>query len=120
MMELKIISVFQPVPKQLLKNANSDNVVEWKPKGLSYESIKLRDSSNNNSAPSLNYIHSKIQVKFNGNFLKQGKVELSLNLLFNIHNVYEINLWSFIAVQDFTLGNSLFGAVKLTWLRHWI
>ena len=32
----------------------------------------------------------------------------------NIYNVYEIKLWPFKQNVDFTLGNSLFGAVKLT------
>ena len=32
----------------------------------------------------------------------------------NIYIAYEINLWTFTADKDFALGNSLFGAVKLT------
>ena len=32
----------------------------------------------------------------------------------NIYIVYEINLWSFRRDDDFTLGNNLFDAVKLT------
>ena len=32
----------------------------------------------------------------------------------NIYIVYEINLWSYAYSADFMVGNSLFGAVKLT------
>ena len=32
----------------------------------------------------------------------------------NIYIVYEISLWPFKQTVDFTLGNSLFGAVQLT------
>ena len=34
--------------------------------------------------------------------------------MLNIYVVYEINLWPFNVGKDFALGNSLFGAVKLT------
>ena len=32
----------------------------------------------------------------------------------NIYIVYEINLWPFTVGEDFILGNSLFGDIKLT------
>ena len=34
--------------------------------------------------------------------------------MLNIYVVYEINFWLFNVGKDFALGNSLFGAVKLT------
>ena len=46
--------------------------------------------------------------------LKQEKVALTYEQVVNIYIVYEINLWSYPYSADFTLGNSLFGAVKLT------
>ena len=32
----------------------------------------------------------------------------------NIYIVYDINLWPFTVNRDFVLGNSLFGAIKIT------
>ena len=34
--------------------------------------------------------------------------------MFNIYFVYEINLWSYTQNDGFTLGNSLFEAIKFT------
>ena len=43
----------------------------WKSKGLSHESIKSPGASNNTLVPTLNYINTKMRVKFDGNNLKQ-------------------------------------------------
>ena len=96
------------------KNANSENILAWKSKGLSDESIKPPVASNNNLARSLNYIHTKIRVKLDGSCLKQGKVTFTHKNAVSIHIAYEMNLWPFTPGQDFTLGNSLFGDAKVT------
>ena len=41
---------------------------------MSDESIKPPTTSNNNLAPSLNYIGTKTRVKFGGSCLKQNKI----------------------------------------------
>ena len=46
--------------------------------------------------------------------LKQDKVTFTYKQLVNIYIVYEINLRSYLQGADFTWGNFLFGAVKLT------
>ena len=86
--------------------------------GLSDESIKSSAASNISLAPALNYINTKIKVKFNGNCLKQENVTFTHKIVViivynNIYNVYEINLWSLAVGNDFALRNSLFGAVNL-------
>ena len=52
------------------------------------------------------------------NYLKQDKFTFTHNKLVTIYIVYEMILWSNIQGADFTLGNSLFGDVKLTQNAH--
>ena len=53
-------------------------------------------------------------MKFDGQCLKQGKVTFTPKNVVNTYIVYEINLWVYTQGGNFTLGNSLFRAVKLT------
>ena len=46
----------------------------WKSKGLSDESIKAPSTDNKMLNPSLDYVVSKIRVKFSGDRLKQEKI----------------------------------------------
>ena len=80
-------------------------------KGLSNKSIKAPPASNNSLAPVLNYISTKLQVKFNGSCLKQDKVTFAHKKVMTIYIVYQINLWPFSVCKDFALENSLFGTV---------
>ena len=53
------------------KTINSvDNISEWKSKGLSNESTKTSSTSNNYLNPILDYVYTKIRVKFSGSCLK--------------------------------------------------
>ena len=52
-------------------SANDSNILSWKPKGLSDESIKPLSTSNKMLNPSLNHVGTKAKVKFNGDCLKQ-------------------------------------------------
>ena len=56
----------------------------------------------------------RTKVKFDGQCLKQDKVTFTHKKVVNIYPLYKINLWSFRRDDDFTLGNGLFGAVKVT------
>ena len=53
-------------------------------------------------------------MKFDGSCLKQESVTSPHKQVVNIYIVYGINLRLFSVDKDFALGNSLFGAVKLT------
>ena len=57
-----------------LRNGNSDYVLSWKSTGLSNESITPPSATNNFLSPSLNYLGSKIRVRFSGSCLKQDKL----------------------------------------------
>ena len=53
---------------------NDSNILSWKTKGLSDESIKPPSTSNKMLHPSLNYVGTKASVEFKGDCLKQDKV----------------------------------------------
>ena len=57
---------------------------------------------------------SKIPAKFDGIYLKQNKVTFNHKIVVNIYIVFGVNLGPFKQSVDLTLGNSFFGAVKLT------
>ena len=65
--------VFQPMNKYL-KIGNSDYVLSWESKGLSNESIAPPSAPSNIVSPSLNYLSTKITVRFSGSCLKQDKI----------------------------------------------
>ena len=58
---------------------------------MSNESIRAPTTSNNITNPSLNYVGSKIRVKFKGSCLKQDKISFNHEKIVNIYIVYEIN-----------------------------
>ena len=82
--------VFQPIYRYF-KTSNSDYVLSWISKGLSNESITLPSAPNNFLSPSLNYLDTKIRVKFRGSCLKQDKTTYTHGKIVNIYIVYEIN-----------------------------
>ena len=77
------------------------------------EIVKPPATSDNSLAPALSYISNKAKVKFDGDCLKLDKITFIHEETANIYIVYEINLWNYIDSSNPTLGNSLFGAVKL-------
>ena len=61
--------VFQPIYKYFITDNNS-NILSWESKGLSSESIKSPNASNEILNPSLNFVGTKIRVKFSEGCLK--------------------------------------------------
>ena len=103
--------VFQNVSRYF-KTVDS-NILLWKSKGLSDESIKPPTTSNKMLNPSLDFVGTKARVKFNGDCLKQEKNTFNQVKIVNIYIVYEIKRSVNISSYS-TLENGLFGAVKLT------
>ena len=93
--------------------ANTDYVSSWKSKGLSAESIKPPNTSDNSLTLALNYYGTKTRVKFNGSCLQQPKLSYTHGTIVNIYIVYELSASSSHS-DDPTLKNCLFGAVTLT------
>ena len=82
--------VFQPMYKYF-KTDSSYHILLWTSKGLFNESITPFSAPNNFLTPSLNYVGTKIRVKFWGSCLKQDKVTYTHGKIVNIYIVYEIN-----------------------------
>ena len=61
----------------------------------------------------LQWVNTKLQVKFDGTCLKLESVTFTHKKV-NIYIVYEINLRLFSADKDFDLAHSIFGAIELT------
>ena len=80
---------------------------------MSDESIRTLTTSDSSLALVLNYISNKVRAKFVGSCLRQDKITYTHEKIVNIYIVYEINLWNYRCSDDPTLGNCLFGAVKL-------
>ena len=67
MMAHKNYLVFQRVYKYFKTvSANDSNILSWKSKGLSDESIKPPTASNKMLNRSVDYVGTKARVKFNG------------------------------------------------------
>ena len=81
---------------------------------MSNESITPSSAPNDFLSSSLNYLGTKIRVKFSGSCLKQDKITYSHGKIVNIYIVYEINEKDNIIISDPTLENCLFGAVTLS------
>ena len=75
---------------------------------MSYESIKISLAPNNVLDPSLDYLGTKLRVKFNGICLKEDEITLNYGKTVNIYIAYEIN-----KNVPITLENCWFGAVSL-------
>ena len=83
--------VFQPINRYFKVIANTDYVSSWKSKGLSAESIKPPNTSDNGLTPILNYYGTKARVKFTGSCLKQPKLSYTHGKIVNIYIVYVIH-----------------------------
>ena len=69
--------IFQPVYRYFKTATNTNNILSWKSKGLSAESIKPPTTSDNSLIPELSSIDYKIRVKFAGSCLKKTKITYS-------------------------------------------
>ena len=104
-------SVFYLLNKYFILITNTLSILSWQSKGLSTESI---DPTTTSLSPSVNYVGSKIGVKFTGSCLKQSnKLIYTHGKVVNIYIVYGLGASSS-NVNDPTLKNCLFGAVTLT------
>ena len=105
--------VFQPMYRYF-KTHSSYHISSWTSKGLSNESITPFSAPSNFATPSLNYLGTKIRVKFSGSCLKQYKITYTHGEIVNIYIVHEINKKDNTIISDPTLEICLFGAVTLT------
>ena len=104
--------IFQLVHKYIKIIANTKYISEWKPKGLSDESMKPFPTSDNSLTPLIDYYDYNIRVRFNGSVLKQPKVTYTHGKIVNIYIVHELGAYNS-NDNDPTLKSCLFGAVTL-------
>ena len=77
--------VFQPKQKYFKRVSNTNNyILQWKSKGLSDENVKPPSTRFNKLNSLLNYVGTKIRVKFEGSCLKQGVVSFNHEKIVNI------------------------------------
>ena len=105
--------VFQPMYRYFKMITNTDYVSSWKSKGLSAESIKPPNSSDNSLTLVLNYYGTKTRVKFNGSCLQQPKQSYTHGTIVNIYIVYELSASSSHS-DDPALEDCLFDTITLT------
>ena len=109
--------IFQPIYRYFKLNSvvnGIDRVLSWQSKGLSNESIKPLNTSDNSLKPSLSYYpESRIRVKFTRNCLIQDKITFIHEKTVNIYIVYKLGA-STSHISNPTLKSCLFGAVTLT------
>ena len=77
------------------------------------KALKPSAASNNVLAPVINYIDTKIRVKFDGTCLKQERLTFTYKKVVNSYIVYKINACPYALDTNFELKHSLFGATKL-------
>ena len=108
--------IFQPISKYLkVAYVNDINyILSWKSRGLNdikIESIKINNYSLN---PRMDlYGMRQIRITFNGSFLNRFLPAVLRGVIVNIYIVYEITS-DYKDINYPTLGNCLFGPVKLT------
>ena len=93
---------------------NNNYISSWKSKGLSDENITAPSAPNKFLNPSLEYLGTKLKVRFSGSCLKQNAITYNHEKSVNIYIVYEITKTDNITSSDPTLENCLFGAVTIT------
>ena len=107
-------SVFQMVYRFFKTvSANDSTILSWKSKGLSDESIKPPSTSNEMFNPLVDYVGTKIIVRFNGDWLKQEKITFNHGKIVNIYIISELEKSVNISSYS-TAENCLLGTVKLT------
>ena len=105
--------VFQPIYRYIKTfSANDSNILSWKSKWLSNQSIKAPSTPNKLLNPSLDYVGSKIRVKFKRDCLKQERIKFTHGKIVNIYIAHELE--KSVNISNYlTLENCLFGGVKL-------
>ena len=105
--------VLHPMTRYLIVITSTNQIVQWKSKGLSDEVIKIPSNSSNFFESLLDYYGTKIRLRFNKSILKQDKITYNHGKIINIYIVYEISK-SYNISNCPRLESNLFGAVKLT------
>ena len=96
---------------------NISGILEWKPKDI-YDILNknVLNSVKNTKTVSPNIkkcINGQLYVSFNGNYFKQDPITIPYNII-NIYVVYKLDPISSTRNTDYTIRNTLLGAMKIT------
>ena len=105
--------VFQALNKYFTLITGTQYISPWKSKGLSEETIVLPPTYTTALNPFIDYVGTKIRLKFIWSCLKQPNISYTHGTLVNIYIVYELDS-SGSYDSDPTLKNCLSGVVALT------
>ena len=100
--------------KFISNSGRNSRIESWGSTGMSGEKIKKSTYFRCCFFPKLigDYLFNNI-VTFKGIYLKQDNVSFLHKNIVSLYIFYELDIWSKSLNTDFTLGNSLFGAMKL-------
>ena len=105
--------VFTPVKKCIKYFSGTTRVELWKSNGMSEESIENITKSDRNVAPTFIDHHLLPALNFNGHCLIKINISIPKKVI-NLYISYTLGSQLKKLNTNFTLGNCLFGSVKLT------
>ena len=105
--------VFIPVRQYIKYFTGTTRIESWKSNGMSEESIENITKSGSNFAPTFVDYHALPDINFNGHCLIKNNISIPKKVI-NLYISYTLDHQLKNFNIDFTLGNCLFGSVKLT------
>ena len=105
--------VFIPAKKYIKYFSGTTWIESWKSNGMSEESIENITKSDSNFAKTFVDHHLLLDMNFNGHCLKINNISIPQKVI-NLYISYTLGPQLRNLNTDFTLGNCLFGSVKLT------
>ena len=109
----QIYLVFVTAKKYIKHFSGSSQIEAWKSNGISEESIKNITRSDSNFTPNFVDHHLLLDTNFNGHCLIKNYIS-SLKKVINLYIFYTLGTQLRNLNTVYTLGNCLFGSVKLT------
>ena len=106
--------LFESKSKSFTKNGG--DIHAWISTGIHDDNNNtdlLSVNNSNNNLPTLLNKNNRLSVTFNGNYMKQNKLDYAHGKIVNLYIVYELKNKR-IDSPDFTVRNGLFGAVNIT------
>ena len=105
--------VFIPAKKYIKYFSGTTRIELWKSNGMSEETIENITKSNCNFSPTFVDHHVLPDINFNGHCLIKNNIFIPKKVI-NLYISYTLGSQPRNLNIDFTLGNCLFGSVKLT------
>ena len=105
--------IFIPTKKYVKYFSGTTRIESWKSNVMSEESVENITKSDSNFAPTFADHHLLPDMNFNGHCLIKNNISIPKKVI-NLYSSYTLGSQLRNLNTDFTLGNCLFGSVKLT------